>query len=116
MIATMSSTARVVRTARRRAGLSQRALADRAGVPQPSVARIESGASIPRADTLERILHAAGYELAVEPRLGIGVDRTIIRERLAMSPDERGRAATVAARNLAAFQRAVRSRGRPAGS
>lgn len=112
----MHATARILRTARRRAGLTQRALAQRASVPQPSIARIENGASIPRADTLERLLRAAGQELEALPQLGLGVDRTLIRERLAMTPDERGRAATVAARNLAELRASaqVRTRGRPA--
>lgn len=110
----MTAVARILRVARRRAGLTQRALAERAGVPQPSVARIESGASIPRADTLQRLLRAADQDLEVEPRLGRGVDRSLIRERLALTPDERGRAATVAARNLAALRLHVRTRGRPA--
>lgn len=110
----MASVARILRVARRRAGLTQRALAERAGVPQPSVARIESGASIPRADTLQRLLRAADQDLEVEPRLGRGVDRSLIRERLALTPDERGRAATVAARNLADLRLDVRTRGRPA--
>jgi transcriptional regulator with XRE-family HTH domain len=108
----VTATARVLRAARRRAGLTQRALAERAGVPQPSVARIESGASVPRTDTLQRLLHAAGQELAAEPRLGIGIDRTLIRERLAMTPDERGRAATVAARNLSRLLAEARILGR----
>ncbi len=109
----MTAISRILRTARRRAGLSQRALAERAGVPQPSVARIESGASIPRADTLQRLLRAADQELEVEPRLGIGVDRTLIRERLKLTPDQRGRAATIAARNLADMLAAARIRERP---
>ncbi|HMF09215.1 MAG TPA: helix-turn-helix transcriptional regulator, partial [Thermoanaerobaculia bacterium] len=43
----------LLRYARRSAGLSQRDLAARAGMPQPAVARIESGRTIPRFDTLE---------------------------------------------------------------
>ncbi len=110
----MAAIARILRVARRRAGLTQRALAERAGMPQPSVARIESGASIPRADTLQRLLRAADQDLEVEPRLGIGVDRTQIRERLAWTPEERMRAATAAARNLASLRLNVRTHGRPA--
>ena len=97
-------------TARRRAGLTQRALAERAGVPQSSIARIESGASMPRAGTLLQLLHAAGEELEAEPRLGIGVDRTLIRTRLAMTPAERGRALVAAAHALAALRGSARIR------
>ncbi|MBA2253757.1 MAG: helix-turn-helix domain-containing protein [Chloroflexi bacterium] len=79
----------MLHTARRRSGLTQRQLAQRSGVPQATIARIELGAIQPRTDTLERLLRAAGASLATETRLGEGVDRTQIRERLRMTPAER---------------------------
>jgi predicted transcriptional regulator len=79
----------LLKRVRRWSNLSQRALAARARVPQSTVARIESGATDPRASTLSRLLRAGGFELEAEPLLGLGVDRTQIRERLAMSPRER---------------------------
>jgi predicted transcriptional regulator len=94
---------RMLRHARRRAGLSQRALAVRAGVPQPAVARIEAGAISPRVSTLLGLLMAAGSTLEVAPRLGAGVDRTLIRATLARSPEDRIRAAANAQGNLRAF-------------
>lgn len=100
--------ARMLRHARRRAGLSQRALSLRAGVPQPAIARIESGAVSPRVRTLQELLEAAGFTLEVAPRIGIGVDRTLIRASLARSPEDRIRAAARARRNLMAFQAALR--------
>lgn len=93
-------TAWTLRHARRNAGLSQRALARRARIPQPTVARIETRAVVPRVDTLERLLAACGRELASVPRPGAGVDRSRIRELLALSPGERLRAAVIEARNL----------------
>lgn len=69
--------------------MTQRDLAAAAGVPQPTVARIESGAVSPRADTLDRLLRAAGHEIHVEPALGRGIDRTLIRDRLRLTPAER---------------------------
>jgi len=104
----VSSTARILRGARRRARLSQRALGERAGVPQPSIARFESGATIPRVDTLQRLLRATGHELETQPRLGTGVDRSQIRALLRLTPAERGDLAVAAARNLAAFKAAAR--------
>jgi transcriptional regulator with XRE-family HTH domain len=95
--------AAVLREARRRAGLSQRALARRVGVPQPTVARIESGATVPRVDTLDRLLAACGSSLAVRPSGGAGVDRTAIRAILALPPAERLRLAAADARNLDRF-------------
>jgi transcriptional regulator with XRE-family HTH domain len=57
----------VLRRLRRRADLSQRQLALRAGIPQPTVARIESGrAADPRFRTVERLVRAAGGELLIE--------------------------------------------------
>jgi predicted transcriptional regulator len=90
--------------------MSQRALAAAAGVPQPAVARIESGAVVPRIDTLLGLLRAAGFTLEDEGRLGVGVDRTLLRAALKRSPEERIRSAAVAARNLRAFQEAVGGR------
>lgn len=53
----------LLRTARTRAGLTQRALAAAAGTSQSAVAAIESGSKQPAVATLERLLHAAGTEL-----------------------------------------------------
>jgi transcriptional regulator with XRE-family HTH domain len=82
-------TAVIIRAARRQAGLTQRGLAARAGMPQSTVARIESGAFKARAGTLERLLKALDLELVVEPRLGRGVDRSLVRRMLALTPRER---------------------------
>jgi predicted transcriptional regulator len=73
----------VLREARREVKLSQRALALVAGVPQPTVARIESGAVTPRVDTLDRLLAACGRTLMAGPMPGAGVDRTQMRARRA---------------------------------
>ena len=64
-----SSPADLLRTARTRAGLSQRDLARRAGTAQSVVARIELGATSPTWETLSRLLGAAGFEL--DARLGL---------------------------------------------
>jgi transcriptional regulator with XRE-family HTH domain len=89
-----------LRKARRRAGLTQRQLAERAGVPQSTVARIESGTHVPRIDTLDHLLRAAGMQLEVSHLRGVGVDHTQIAELLDLTPDERVQAGVVAARNL----------------
>lgn len=44
--------------ARRRAGLSQNALAKAAGVAQPTILRLENGTSYPTLDTLEQVAMA----------------------------------------------------------
>lgn len=79
----------MLRKARRRAGLSQRELARLTGVAQPTVARIERGQEVPRIDTLARLLQACGESLEARPRLGVGVDRSLIREMLRRTPAER---------------------------
>ena len=56
-----------VRWARKRAGMTQDDLAQATRMPQPSIARIESGAVVPRTSTLIRILRASGHQLSVEP-------------------------------------------------
>ena len=93
--------ARVLRQARRRAGLTQRELAARAGVAQSVIGRIESGAVIPRVDTLDRLLAAAGQGLEPTPRPGQGLDRTGYREHLQRSPRARAEEAARDARGLA---------------
>ena len=92
--------ARLLRYARRHAGLTQRGLADRSGVPQPAIARIESGRVAPRADTLERLLGACGMRLDVAPVAGQGLDRSVIRRLLALSPAQRARLAVREGRAL----------------
>lgn len=92
--------ARILRTARRSAGLSQRDLAEVSGVKQPAIARIESGSVVPRADTLDRLLKSCGQELHMRERLGEGVDRTLIREMLKLTPVERLESSVSAARAI----------------
>lgn len=85
----MSMPGRMVREARRRADLTQRQLAAKAGIPQETIARIERGRVDPRVATVDRLLEACGYGLESMPRLGIGVDRTQIRDFLEMTPEAR---------------------------
>lgn len=80
--------------------MSQRDLAIAAAVPQATVGRIEAGMVSPRTDTLARLLRATGHELAFEPRLGVGVDRSLIRDRLRMTPAQRLRLAVEEARAM----------------
>lgn len=56
--------ARLLIEARRRAGLTQRALAVAAGTSQSVVARIENGTASPSWQTLERLLGSAGFALS----------------------------------------------------
>lgn len=60
----------LIRRARLRAGLTQRALAARAETSHATLAAYETGTKVPRTDTLDRILRAAGYvpEVTLRPR------------------------------------------------
>ncbi len=90
----------VIRFCRLRAGLTQQELARRAGISQPSLARIEAGGVNPRLDTAMRLLRECGMGLEPLPRAGQGVDRTTIRRMLALSPRQRLALAAREARNL----------------
>lgn len=99
----------LVRFCRLRAGLTQRELANQAGISQPALARVESGRVIPRLDTIQRLLGACGMSLEPLPRAGAGIDRTTIRRMLALTPRQRLKVATKEARNLAALKPRRRS-------
>ncbi len=104
----VSMAGRMVRHARRRAGLTQRQLAARAGIPQETIARIERGRSDPRVGTLDRLLEGCGFGLEHMPRLGIGIDRTQIRDLLAMKPEERLSVAIANDQHFVELRRSIR--------
>ena len=89
-----------IRFCRRRAGLTQTELARRAGITQAALARIESGGVSPRLATAARILHECGMRLEPVPDAGRGIDRSTIRQMLALSPKQRLALAAKEARNL----------------
>ena len=61
--ASPSTAGNLLLLARQQAGLSQRQLAERAGVTQSEIARIESGKREPSIPTIQRILAGAGLEI-----------------------------------------------------
>ena len=85
----MLEAARLLRHARKRAGLTQRALAAKAGVPQSYVARIESSRVDPQVSSLSKLLRACEITLEAMPGSGDGVDRSLIAEQLKLSAAER---------------------------
>ena len=66
--------ASLLRTARTRSGLGLRALAAAAGTSHATLSAYESGTKVPRVDTLDRILRAAGWDASVA--LGARPDAT----------------------------------------
>ena len=99
----------LVRRARRSAGLTQRALARRSSIPQPTIAAIETGRQDPRFETLRSLVESCGREVTALPRPGQGVDRTQIRELLRLSPGQRLRLAAQDARGLERLLRATKT-------
>ena len=89
---------RLVREARKRAGLTQWALAQRAGVAQSTVARIESGARCPSTAMVERLVRAAGFEIRIA--LGDPDPQTtsMLERNLRLTPAERLANAVLATR------------------
>jgi ribosome-binding protein aMBF1 (putative translation factor) len=54
--------------AREASGMTQRQLADAAGLKQPVIARLEKAVHSPQVDTILRALSPLGYTLAVVPK------------------------------------------------
>lgn len=84
--------AKLLRDARRRAGLSQRALAKRARTAQSVIARIERGLTSPTWDTLERLLRATGFDVRAQIEPSVVVGSHMLREIpriLRMTPEQR---------------------------
>lgn len=79
----------LLREARAQAGLSQRALAERAGVAQSEIARIESGRQDPSFTRLEQLLRAAGYDMKVGLIPHDDHDPQLVRQMLAVPVEER---------------------------
>jgi ribosome-binding protein aMBF1 (putative translation factor) len=78
-----------VREARRRAGLSQRALAARVGVSQPLVARIESGDVDPSFGRWLQLVRACGFDLSIHLTPLDEDAWTLVDRGAAATPDQR---------------------------
>src|SRR5258705_12071653 len=99
----------LLRTARDRAGLTQRELARRSGTSQSVVARIENGQTDPSTGTLARLLGGAGFELRTALALIPVADSHMLDDVsriLAMPPEERLREVGNVSRFAAAARRA----------
>ena len=103
--------------------MTQREIALRARTAQSVVARIERGQGNPTVETLERLIGAAGFELRVDlvPKQAPDpvveaykrdIDRTMLRESLKRSTDERMRGLVAMAKLFAETRRAGAPRGR----
>ena len=89
----------LIRLARTKADVTQRQLADRAGVTQQAVSAYETGRMEPTLPTLERLLAAAGFEMRIglEPLSDDGLERWLG----SLEPDEREKLAAEAGSRVA---------------
>ncbi|WP_216093143.1 XRE family transcriptional regulator [Curtobacterium sp. UCD-KPL2560] len=76
----------LLRHARRRAGLTQVQLAERAGVTQSVISTYENGRREPSLAALQRLLHAAGFDAVVDLRPAPA--EPSLRDRLAAVRDD----------------------------
>jgi transcriptional regulator with XRE-family HTH domain len=79
----------LLREARCRAGLSQAALARRAGKPTSVIGRWERGEVRPSFETLQDLIRACGLDLHFRLEPYDGDQDELIRACLRLSPDER---------------------------
>lgn len=80
----------LVRTVRTRRGLTQAALARRAGTTQTSISRLESAGRSPTIATLRRLLQVMGEELDLGARSLVGDhDPAHLRAERALTPAQR---------------------------
>lgn len=79
----------LLRETRRRAGLTQQQVADRAAVSQSLVARIEKGRVAPSFDRLLALVRACGFDLDVHV---VALDEdawSMVEQGARLTPDER---------------------------
>jgi transcriptional regulator with XRE-family HTH domain len=88
-----------VREARRRAGLTQHDLAERAGTTQSAIARLETGRTSPSLDAVQRLVRLCGLDLEVALVERDDSDAAQARRLRGLTPSERlDRGVRVAAR------------------
>jgi transcriptional regulator with XRE-family HTH domain len=103
------TTGEFLRDARRRHGLTQEQLAARARTSQAAISRIERGLVSPTTETLATLLDLMGEELAPDAHpIDYGHDRTMIRQNLHHSPQQRIERQASWSRGMRELQRASR--------
>lgn len=96
----------LIREARKRAGLTQRELAERAGTTQSAIARIETGRSTPTLDTVLRMLRLCGLDLDIMLVERDDSDWAQARRLSSLTPAERWRRADKVASVMREFREA----------
>ena len=103
------TSADLLKTVRRRHGLTQEQLAARARTSQAAISRIERGLVSPSIDTLASLVDLMGEELQLgaEP-IDYGHDEAMLRQNLEQSPEQRIERQASGSRGLKELQTAFR--------
>jgi transcriptional regulator with XRE-family HTH domain len=99
----------LVREARKRAGLTQRALAELGGTTQSAIARLESGRTRPAFDDVLRLVRLCGFDVEVRLVERESAEWMQAQELLKRSPSERLDLALKVTRQVEELRRAARS-------
>lgn len=99
----------LLREARKRHGLTQAQLAARARTSQAAISRIEREVVSPTVQTLARLFDLVGEELVLDAQpVDYGHDRTLLRQNLALTPEERIRRGVAWSNTVRSFPRVRR--------
>jgi transcriptional regulator with XRE-family HTH domain len=98
-------------SARIRTGLSQRELAEKAGVAHSTVARIEAGHMDPSFGTLARILASVGLEVRTQLATLDDHDQVLSERQAQRTSEEQAEVAAAHERNVAKFVEGGRQAG-----
>lgn len=100
----------LIREARRRSGLTQRELAERAGTTQSAVARWESGRTSPDLATVHRLVRLCGLDLEVALVEQDDSDLAQARRLQALAPGQRLERGVAVTRRMHELRGARRAR------
>jgi transcriptional regulator with XRE-family HTH domain len=99
----------LLRGTRRRHGLTQQQLADRARTSQAAISRIERDLVSPSVDTLAHLLDLLGEELALEAQpIDYGHDVTLLQQNLAQTVTDRVHRQAAWANKVREIQRGIK--------
>ncbi len=97
----------LIREARRRAGLTQRELAERLGTTQSAIARLERGGTEPSYERVVEAVRACGMDLVPQLLETDDADWSVASSNLTVGPDARVRRHQAALRCAVAGRRAL---------
>jgi len=97
----------LIREARRRAGLTQRELAERLATTQSAIARLERGGTEPSYERVVEAVRACGMDLVPQLLRADDADWSVASSNLNVSPDARVRRHQAALRFAIAGRRAL---------